>query len=61
MYHCLGQLVAMSLAMGGSGVHIFSQSVFSYLSGTAVSTIIVAISEIPDVVKEMLEKVYYTF
>ena len=60
MYHRLGQLVAMSVVMGGSGLHTLSQSVFSYLSRTPVSTIIVDISEVPDVeVKQMLENVYF--
>ena len=39
----------MSLVMGGSGLHVLSPSVFSYLSGTAVSNIIVYVSEVPGV------------
>ena len=58
MYHKIGQLVAMSVVQGGSGVHGLSPSVYNYLSGVPVSDIIVSVTEVPDPeVKELLEKV----
>ena len=56
MYHQIGQLVAMSVVQGGSGIHGLSNSVYNYLSGMPVSD---SVAEVPDPdVREMLEKVY---
>ena len=58
LYHKIGQLLAMSVVQGGSGVHALGESVYRYLSATPVSDIIVSITKVPDPeVKKMLEKV----
>ena len=54
----IGQLVAISIAQGGSGILTLNNSVYMYISGKALSMIDVNISEVPDPeVREMLEKV----
>ena len=51
-------LVAMSVVHGGTGLHVFNNTVFTYLSGTQESDII---SEVPDpVVKSIFEEVRYS-
>ena len=58
VYCQIGQLVAMFVVQGVSGIHGLINSVYSYLSGMPVSDIIVSIAEVPDPdVREMLEKV----
>ena len=50
MYHQIGELVAMSVVQGGSGLgaHALSPSVYNYISGKLVSDIIVSVAEVPD-------------
>lgn len=63
MYHQIGELVAMSVVQGGSGLgaHALSPSVYNYISGKLVSDIIVSVAEVPDPeVRDMLAKVCNT-
>ena len=55
----LGQLVAMVVVQGGSGLHIFSPSVYICMSGTcAMADIIVDNEEVPEQdVRELITKV----
>ena len=48
MYFRLGQLVSMALIQGGAEFHVFSSSVFNYLSGMKVNDIIVGENEVAD-------------
>ena len=58
MFFRLGQIISMAFLQGGVGFHIFSTSVYNYLSGVRVADIIVDMSEVPDYeVKEMLNRV----
>jgi hypothetical protein len=45
----LGQLASAALLQGGAGFHIFSTSVWNYLTGMNVSDIVVGEDEISDV------------
>ena len=59
VYHQIGQLVAISIAQGGSEIHTLNNSVYTYISLKALSTIDVSISEVPNPeVREILEKVW---
>jgi len=53
----LGQLVAMSVVQGGSGLHVLNFSVYDYLFGMELPNIIAQVSDIPDPdVREVLKK-----
>ena len=57
-FYYVGQLVAMSLAQGGSGFPFFAPSVFKYLKGDSIYGISVPVCEVPDMeVRAVLEKV----
>lgn len=59
VYRRLGELVAISVVQGGSGLHVFNSSVYQYLCGADVTTIVPPLSQIPDVeVREVLEQVH---
>jgi len=59
VYRRLGELVAVSVVQGGSGLHVFNSSVYQYLCGADVTTIIPSICQVPDVeVREVLEQVH---
>jgi len=63
VYHQIGELVAMLVVQGGSGLgaHALSPSVYNYMSGKLVSDIIVSVAEVPDPeVRDMLAKVCNT-
>ena len=58
MYFRLGQIVSMAVLQGGVGFHIFSTSVYNYISGMKISDIVVDIKEVPDnEVQEKLQQV----
>ena len=51
----------MAVVHGGTGLHVFNNTVFTYLSGTLESEIIANVSEVADpVVKSVLEEVWYS-
>ena len=51
----------MAVVHGGTGLHVFNNTVFTYMSGTPESEIIANVSEVPDpVVKSVLEEVWYS-
>ena len=57
-FYYIGQLVAMSLAQGGSGFPFLASSVFKYPKGDSIYGISVPVWEVPDMeVRAVLEKV----
>lgn len=44
----MGQLTSMAFLQGGAGFHIFSSSVWNYLTGMKVNNIIVNDNEVGD-------------
>lgn len=58
VYRQLGELVAASVVQGGSGLHIFNNSVYEYLCGVALTSIRPSVCEIPDAeVRTILDEV----
>ena len=59
IYGQLGELVTISVTQGGSGVHLFNNSMYKYICGSDVADIKPAVDEIPDLeVRELLEQVH---
>ena len=58
VFRLLGELTAVSIVQGGSGLHLFNSSVYKYLCGNAVSAITPDVAEIPDKeIRDILEQV----
>ena len=62
MFLKLGKVAATSFVQGGSGLHIFSPSVFNYIRGMNVSDIFAGLDEVPKPdVRDIAQKVVITF
>lgn len=54
----LGKVAAAAFVQGGSGLHIFSPSVFNYVRGMNVSDIFASLDEVPKPdIREIAQKV----
>ncbi len=58
VYLKLGQLASMAVGHGAAGFHIFSPSVYNYISIMSVGNIVVCVDDVPEgEAKEFVRKV----
>ena len=58
VYAKLGTLTAMALVHGGSGLNMFSTTIFRFVCGTSAANLIASIAEVPEShVRDTLQQV----